>query len=122
MAYDERTAERVRRVLAGQRGLAERKMMGGLCFMVNGSMCCGVSGSALMVRVGREASQQMVTQPHVRPMEFTGRRLAGFVLVDPEGYRTDAALATWVRRGVDFIAKLPSEKFAEKVPTRSARR
>jgi hypothetical protein len=89
VAYDENTAERVRRVLSGRRDVVEKKMMGGICFMVGGSMCCGVTGSALMVRVGRGAYQRMFTQPHVRPMEFAGRRPTGFVLVDAGGYRTD---------------------------------
>jgi TfoX/Sxy family transcriptional regulator of competence genes len=110
MAYDERTAERVRRVLAGQRNLVEKKMMGGICFMVNGSMCCGVSASALMVRVGREAYQRVLGHPHVRPLEFAGRRPTGFVLVDPEGWRTDTALATWIQRGTDYVLTLPARK------------
>jgi TfoX/Sxy family transcriptional regulator of competence genes len=110
VAYDETAAERVRRVLSGRRGTVEKKMMGGICFMVSGSMCCGVTGSALMVRVGSEAYQRMLTQPHVRPMEFAGRRPTGFVLVDPEGYHTDGLLAAWVQRGVDFVATLPAKK------------
>ncbi len=90
--------------------------MGGICFMVSGNMCCGVTGSALMVRVGREAYQRLLTQPHVRPMEFAGRRPTGFVLVDPEGYRTDTALATWIQRGIDFAATLPEKKPGAKGP------
>jgi len=93
MSYDEKAAERVRRVLAGGQDLAEKKMMGATCFMVSGSMCCGVTGSALMVRVGREAYQRTLAA-HVRPMEIGGgRRPSGFVLVDRKGYGTDAALA-----------------------------
>ena len=123
MAYEEKAAERVRAALSGQRGLVERKMMGGICFMLGGNMCCGVSGSALMVRVGREAYQQMLAQPHVRPMEFAGRRPTGFVFVDPEGHRSNAALATWVQRGVDFAATLPEKKPAAKTPRpKTARR
>jgi hypothetical protein len=75
--------------------------------MVGGSMCCGVTGTALMVRVGPEARERALAQPHVRPMKFAGRALAGFVCVDPEGYRTDKALATWVQRGIDLVATLP---------------
>ncbi|MFZ0117253.1 MAG: TfoX/Sxy family protein, partial [Xanthobacteraceae bacterium] len=76
MSYDEKAAERVRRVLAGGQELAE--MMGAICFMVSGNMCCGVTGSALMVRVGREAYQRTLAEPHVRPMEMVvaGDRLA----------------------------------------------
>ena len=122
MAYDEATAERVRRALAGRRDLVEKKMMGGICFMVSGSMCCGVTGSALMVRVGREAYQRMLAEPHVRPMEFAGRRPTGFVLVDPQGYRTDPALATWIQRGIDFVATLPAKEPTAKTPRRQASR
>jgi hypothetical protein len=110
MSYDERAAERVRRVLAGRPDLAEKKMMGAICFMVRGSMCCGVTGSALMVRVGQEAYQRTLAEPHVRPMEFGGRRPSGFVLVAPEGYGTDAALAKWVKRGTDFVSTLPAKR------------
>lgn len=81
MGHDERTAERVRRILSGRRDVVEKKMVGGLSFIVNGSMCCGVTGTALMVRVGPEARERALAQPHVRPMEFTGRPLAGFVCV-----------------------------------------
>jgi hypothetical protein len=84
-------------------------MVGGLSFMVGGSMCCGISGTALMVRVGPEGREWALAQPHVRPMKFAGRALAGFVCVDPEGYRTDEKLATWVQRGLDFVSTLPAK-------------
>src|SRR5260370_11110252 len=107
MGYDLKVAERVRRSLAGQRDVVEKRMVGGLSFSVGGSMCCGVTGNALMVRVGAEARDRMLARPHVRPMEFAGRTLAGFVLIDPEGFRTDGALAAWVQQGLDFAATLP---------------
>jgi len=122
MAYDEKTAQRVRAVLSRQRGLVERKMMGGICFMLGGNMCCGVSGAALMVRVGRDAYQQMLAQPNVRPMEFAGRRPTGFVFVDAEGHRSDAALATWVQRGVEFALTLPAKEPGAKAPRPKAAR
>src|SRR3546814_16662717 len=93
MAYDNATAERVRRSLLARHDLAERKMMGALCFMVDGHMCCGVMGSALMVRVGRDAYERTLTEPHVRPLEIGDRPATGFVLVDPDGFRTEAKLA-----------------------------
>ena len=110
MAYDQATVERVRRILAGRPGVIEKRMVGGMSFSVGGSMCCGVTGSALMVRVGREARESALGQPHVGPMEMAGRALAGFVLVDPEGFGTDTALATWVQRGVDFASALAPKK------------
>jgi TfoX-like protein len=75
--------------------------------MVSGSMCCGVTGTALMVRVGPEGRAWALAQPNVRPMEFAGRALAGFVCVDPAGYRTDTELATWIQRGIDLVSTLP---------------
>jgi TfoX/Sxy family transcriptional regulator of competence genes len=114
MSYDERVAERVRRLLAGQRNVVEKRMVGGLSFMVNGSMCCGVTGTALMVRVGPQARERALARPHVRPMIFAGRQLAGFVCVDPEGYRTEAALAAWVHRSLDFVSTLPAKSPARR--------
>jgi hypothetical protein len=112
MGYDKKTAERVRRILSRRRDVVEKKMVGGVSFMVSGSMCCGVTGTALMVRVGPEAREWALTQPHVRPMKFAGWPLAGFVCVDPGGFRTDTALATWVGRGIDFVSALPAKKSA----------
>jgi hypothetical protein len=114
MGYDERVAERVRRILAGQRSVVEKRMVGGRSFMVNGSLCCGVTGTALMVRVGPEGLERALARPHVRPMIFAGRKLAGFVCVDPGGYRTEAALAAWVQRGIDFVSTLPAKSPARR--------
>jgi len=110
MAYDEKVAERVRQVLSRRPHVGEKKMMGALVFMVNGSMCCGVTGGALMVRVGPEAYERTLAQSHVRSMEIGGRRTRGFVHIDPEGYRTDDALARWIRQGVDVAATIPAKK------------
>jgi len=111
MGYDkEKTAERVRRILAGRPEVVEKKMIGGLSFLVNGNMCCGVTNTALIVRVGAETLERALAEPHVRPMKFAGRRLAGFVCIDPEGYRTYNTLAAWVQRGIDFVSKLPAKK------------
>ena len=109
MAFDEKAAERVRRALARCPGLTEKditekKMMGALCFLADGAMCCGVTGSALMVRVGRDAFDQALDRPHVRPLEFAQRRARGFILVDSPGYRTAVALNRWLAQGLD-VAK-----------------
>ena len=105
MAYDERTAERVRAALSGRRGVAEKTLMGGLCFMVNGGMCCSVSGrGGLLVRVAAETYERMLGEPHVQPMKMGQRVMRGFVRVAAEGYRTDAALKKWIERDVDAVA------------------
>lgn len=119
MSYDERTAERVRRILSSKVDVVEKRMFGGLCFMVNGSMCCGLTNAALMVRVGPDHYDEVVAQPHARPMDFTGRPLAGMVYVDPQGYETDESLAAWIQRGVDFRSALTSSHAS---PRKRARR
>src|ERR1700738_3850161 len=102
MAYDEKTAERVRRALSHRRDVVEKKMMGGLSFMVKGGMCAWVSGrGGLLVRVGDEAQERMLGEPHVQPMGMGRRVMTSFVRVAPEGYRTDAALKKWIERGLD---------------------
>src|SRR2546423_9012341 len=107
LSFDPEAAARVRRLLSGRDDVVERRMVGGLSFLVNGNMCCGVTGTALMIRVGREAREQALREPHVRPMVLGGRSLSAFVCVDPPGYAADDALARWVQRGLDFVAGLP---------------
>ena len=93
MAYDEKTADRVRKVLSGRADVVEKKLMGGLCFMVKGGMCCSVSGKGgLLVRIDPEEQARMLREPHVSPMEVGARTMTGFLRVAPEGYRTDASL------------------------------
>jgi hypothetical protein len=98
----------VRILLSSQPGVVEKKMVGGLSFLVNGNMCCGVTGTALMIRVGREDRDQTLREPHVRPMVLGGRSLSAFICVDPPGYAADDALARWVQRGLDFVVGLPA--------------
>lgn len=109
MSYDAATAERVRQLLSGRDGVTEKKMVGGRSFLVGGHLCCGVTGPALMIRVGAEARDQVLAEPHVRPMQFAGRSLSGFVCVDPPGFAGDEALARWVQRGLDFVSGLPAK-------------
>lgn len=107
MAYDEKLADRIRKVLTRHKALTERKMFGGIAFMLRGKMCCGVSKNDLVVRVGPEHYEKALSRPHTRPMDFTGRPLKGFVFVDPGGYKTGKALAKWVKEAVDFAMTLP---------------
>jgi TfoX/Sxy family transcriptional regulator of competence genes len=104
--YDQRLAERVRGMLAPH-GVVEKKMMGGLCFMVRGHMCCGVLKDELIVRVGRERHEAALAEAHAGPMTFTGRTSRGFVVVAPAGLRTSRALERWVSRGIEFVDSLP---------------
>ena len=108
MSYDEKLAIRVRRALGRRGDVVEKKMFGGLCFMVNGSMCCGLTKNDFMVRVGPAEYDDALTQRHARPMDFTGRPLKGMVYVAPEGLRSEAALARWVGRGLAFVDGAPA--------------
>lgn len=109
MAYDEKDAGRVRRVLATRGDVVEKRLMGGLVFMIGGHMCCGVSRGTLMVRVGRTAREALLTQPHVQPMMIGKRSPADFIRVEPPGYASDRALQAWIQRGLDFVAALPAK-------------
>jgi hypothetical protein len=100
--YDQTTAGRVRAALAGRRDVVEKHMFGGLTFMVNGQMCCGLTESSFMVRVGPDAYDEALLEAHARPMDFTGRPLKGLIYVDPPGYKTDAQLKKWIALGVAF--------------------
>ncbi len=108
MPYDEKLVERVRVVLAGK-AVTERKMFGGLTFMLQGNMCCGVAGDRLMVRVGPEKYDEALGQQHAQPMGFTGRQMTSFVFVASEGLASDKDLKGWVQRGVDFALSLPAK-------------
>src|SRR3990170_5189072 len=110
MAYDEKLAERVRRALTPREGLSEKKMFGGIALMLRGNMCCGIVRDQLMVRVGPERYDDALARPHARPMDFTGRAMKGMVYIGPEGLKSDADLAAWLRRGVEFAATLPAKK------------
>jgi hypothetical protein len=110
VGYDAKVADRLRGLLADRTDVVEKPMVGGLSFVVNGHMCCGVNGSALMIRVGPDGREQALTERHVRPLEMGGRPVRSFVLIDPDGFSTDAALAAWMRRGLDFIATLPAKR------------
>lgn len=107
MAYDEGVAQRVREVLADQRGVTEKKMFGGLAFLLRGNMCCGVVGEELMLRVGPDAYDEALARRHARPMDFTGRPMRGMLYVSGEGFEDDADLEQWVTRATRFAASLP---------------
>ena len=117
MAYDEVLAARVRAAVSDRAEADEKKMFGGLAFMVNTHMACGIVGDDLMVRVGAQAMAGALAEPHVRPMDFTGRPLKGFVYVSPAGY-AGPALGRWVRRAVAYAATVPAAR--KRTPRRQA--
>jgi TfoX/Sxy family transcriptional regulator of competence genes len=115
MSFDERLAARVRRLLKRRAGYAERKMFGGLCFMLNGNMCGGVMNDDLIVRVNPEEYAASLKRPHTRKFDFTGRPLKGFVVVRPNGHRTDKLLKNWMSRGVRCALSLPAKARKKKL-------
>lgn len=112
MAYDEAQARRIRQALAGTPGASEKRMFGGICFLLHGNMCCGLVGDTLMVRVGPEAYESSLALPHAREMDFTGKPLRGYVYVAPAGISTPATLKAWLRRATRFVATLPPKSAA----------
>ena len=107
MAYGEDLAGRVRQALSGQPGIVEKKMFGGTDYLLHGNMACGVNGSNLIVRVGPDAYPDALEQPGVQIFDLTGRPMAGWIQVAPQGLPDQAALDRWVARGVAFARSLP---------------
>ena len=107
MAYDEILAERIRAILADQPNLIGKKMFGGIAYMLNGNMACGVNQDTLMVRVGPERYEGSLAMPHTRPFDMTGRPMKGWVVVEAEGCEMQADLEAWVAKGVEFALSLP---------------
>jgi TfoX/Sxy family transcriptional regulator of competence genes len=110
MPYDEAVAQRVRQALAQHAGITERKMFGGLSFLLHGHMCCGVLADQLVLRLGGAEVQSALQQPHARAMDFTGKPLKSMVYIAPAGYASAASLRRWVARSVAFAATLPAKQ------------
>jgi len=109
MAYDEALAQRIRAALPAVPGLTEKKMFGGIAFMVNGNMACGVTQDNLMVRMNPDATSEALAQPNVRLFDMTGRPMKGWVVVEPAGIQAEDDLAHWIAHGVAFAQSLPAK-------------
>jgi TfoX/Sxy family transcriptional regulator of competence genes len=107
MAFDEALADRIRLVLDVRSDVDERKMFGGIAFLVAGNMACGVTGEDLMVRVGPDDAAALESEPGARRFEMGGRPMKGSLLVAPDATADDGDLERWVRRGEEFAASLP---------------
>ena len=107
MPYNPDTAQRLRVALKKLTPVTERKMFGGVAFMVNGHMCAGVNGDDLVLRLGHEQAAAALTKPHTRPMDFTGRPLKSMVYLEPPAYRTARQLDAWLKRALAFNQTLP---------------
>lgn len=121
MVFDNELASRLREALATRNDVTEKKMFGGLCFMVGGHMCCGIDSKNFMLRVGPDQYGKALAQRYAKPMDFTGRPLKGFVYVVPEGLKTKRSLARWLGMGLAFVESLP-KKAAKKAKAKKARR
>src|SRR5262245_33531718 len=110
MAFDEQLADRVRKALGRRAGVVEKKMFGGLAFLLNGNMSVGVHGNELIVRVEPEDSTAMLKEPGVRIFDITGRPMKGWLLVGGAGIKDAVALARWVHRGATYASALPKRK------------
>jgi hypothetical protein len=109
MAYALNLAKRIREHLAGQLGLVEKKMFGGVAFMIQGNMACGVHGNDMIVRVGAENYAAALGQSFTHPFDLSGKPMAGWVMVGPEGCEEERDLQAWIKKGVDFALSLPSK-------------
>lgn len=109
MAYDEVLAERVRDTIGERVGLTTRKMFGGIAYMVNGNMACGVLDEVVVVRLGNEGAEEALKEPYMTPMDFTGKPMKSMVYLHAEGYEDDAVLERWVGEGVAFAEGLPAK-------------
>jgi len=110
MAYDEGLAERLREQFKEQSGVEEKKMFGGMSFMVSGHMCCGVIGDKLMARVGPDNYEKSLSKKYVKEMDFTGKPLKGMVYVESPGISEDEDLVYWIDRCMEFVRTLPPKK------------
>jgi TfoX/Sxy family transcriptional regulator of competence genes len=109
MAFDEQLAESIRRLLSRKTGLVEKKMFGGIAFLINGNMSVGVHGKELIVRIDPKTTDAALKEPGVRIFDISGRPMKGWLLVGDVELRQSATLAKWVRRGVDYAASLPKK-------------
>lgn len=107
MPYNQSLAQRIRDELNMLPGMQEKKMFGGIGFIIQGNMACGVHGEDLIVRTGPDRYQVALAQPLTKPFDLTGRPMSGWVMVAPKGYETESDLRNWVRQGVEFAQSLP---------------
>ena len=109
MAFDETLAARIRDALARKRGVEEKKMFGGVGFLLDGNMLVGVWKDSLIVRLGPDEGDEALLEPHVRAFDITGKPMKGWLLVEPEGVEEDDQLKDWIERATRFVRTLPAK-------------
>ena len=107
MPYSESLAARIRDVLAGRHGITEKKMFGGIAFLLHGNMCVGVWNTSMIARLGPEGASAALEKPNIVEFDITGRPMKGWVVVEAEGIDTDKQLLQWVEQAVEFVGTLP---------------
>jgi TfoX/Sxy family transcriptional regulator of competence genes len=120
MAYDLLLQRRIQRAVTDREDISEKQMFGGVAFLLDGKMFCGIVKDDLMVRVGPERHEKALGEPNVRPMDFSGRPMKGYVYVGPAGSKTEKMVERWVKRGLEFVATIEGKAKAKKkiVPVR----
>ena len=114
MPYSESLAQRLRQTVAGRRGITEKKMFGGVGFLLNGHMCVGVWKHSLIARINPDNYAAALIEPHVQEFDITGRPMRGWIMVEPDGIDSDEQLNAWVRRSLDFVSALPKKQPIQK--------
>lgn len=109
MAFSEALADRIRQCLARKKGVEEKKMFGGLCFLLHGNLLVGVWKETLIARLGPDRAGEALLEPHVRPFDITGRLMKAWVLVEAAGVEEDEPLKNWIRQAAAFVGKLPAK-------------
>ena len=109
MAYNQQLADRIRAELGQKNGLSEKKMFGGLSFLLNGNMCCGVHSEEMIIRLAPGMTEAALSKPHTRIFDITGRPMLGWVLVHQDGLKTEIELAEWIQLAVEYASSLPAK-------------
>ncbi len=109
MAFDEKLAARIRTHLGKRTGLVEKKMFGGVAFLLKGNMCCGIHRDALIVRLDSAETDRALSEPHTRVFDLTGRPMKGWILVEAKGLETGSQLGKWVDRAAKYAGSLPAK-------------
>ena len=110
MAYSESLALRIRQIVVRRQGITEKKMFGGVCFLLNGKMCVGVWKNSLIARLGTEQEGEALLDPQVKKMDLTGKPMKGWVLVEPDGVENDEQLSGWIEQALKFVRTLPQKQ------------
>lgn len=118
MPYSESLAQRLRHILKGHHGFLEKKMFGGVGFLLQGNMCVGIWKNSLIARIDPDQYESALSQTHVQEFDITGRPMRGWIMIDPDGLDTDDQLFHWVQAAIDFVGALPKKPPAKKPSTK----